>query len=96
MNITVRGVRWKLLFRRIHGNSKAWGLCDIKRREVTIDERTKPVKRLETILHELLHATCWDLSEECVTDFGRDAARILTKLGYSNESDATDGQPKSD
>jgi hypothetical protein len=33
--------------------------------------------RLETLIHESLHATNYDLSEECVEETARDIAKFL-------------------
>lgn len=37
---------------------------------------------LEVCIHEALHAACWDLSEEAVTESAKDIAGILWKLGW--------------
>lgn len=39
-------------------------------------------ERLEVLIHEMLHAAGWHISEEFVTQFAKDAARALTQLGY--------------
>ena len=40
-------------------------------------------RRLEVLLHELLHAANWDqFSEEWVSELARDLARILWRSGY--------------
>lgn len=94
MNITVRGKRWKLVFERLRDAWKCWGMCDApttRGKRIRIDSRLTGQHRLEILLHEILHAAHWDASEELVAEFAEDAARILTQLGYTNESKATDG-----
>jgi len=95
MNVTVRGKRWKLVFERIRDGLNSWGFCDAPTtpgKHIRIDSRLSGQHRLEILLHEILHAAHWDASEELVQEFAEDAARILTKLGYTNEStQATDG-----
>lgn len=94
MNVTIRGQRWRIVNRKIPDKKEAWALCSPETRLITIDSRAPRRKHLELLLHEILHAVCFDLGEQCVSDYGRDAARILKRLGYSNERQAKDGSDK--
>lgn len=99
MNVTIRGKRWRLLFERIKDSLNVWGYCDAPTnigKTIKIDSRLHGQHRLEILIHELLHAGSWDLSEETVQEFAEDCARILTKLGYTNESGAKDGNSSRD
>lgn len=76
---TVR--RKKLLWRytRLKGSAIGWAYHDKK---ILIDDRLAGKKRLDTEIHEFLHAAFPDLSEEAVTETATDLARILWSLGY--------------
>ncbi len=87
MRVRVRGKLWRLLFERLPKSADYFGVCDapnVHNKAIRVDRRLSGEKRLEVVLHELLHAGHWDMSEEAVEEFARDAARILTRLGYHN------------
>lgn len=90
MIVTVRGRRWDLLFERLAKTRQCDGLCDPPQKpgkKIRIEQSLSGERRLEIILHELMHAGHWDMSEEAVEEFAADAARILTKLGYKDRTD---------
>lgn len=83
--LTINGKRYRLRFvryrKRLHGE------CDpphAPAKEIWIDERLHGEKRLEILIHEMLHAAFWWLSEESVDRVGKDLARALTRLGYKD------------
>lgn len=41
--------------------------------------------RLDTVIHEALHACFPDMREEAITQSARDIARLLDRLGYRTE-----------
>ena len=85
MMVTVRGKRWNLVFARL---KKCFGSCDSKdvpKKKIRISNKLRGVKKLDTIIHELLHAGMWDISEECVREMATDIAKTLDKLGYKEE-----------
>jgi hypothetical protein len=45
--------------------------------------RKDPERLLCVIFHEILHASGWHLDEEFVDRYAEDAARIVTKLGFT-------------
>lgn len=96
MQVTIRGERWRIRFAKLPDRRDAWALCSPDRKLITIDPRAPKHRLMELLLHEILHAACFDLSELCVSDYGRDAARILKRFGFSNESDAKDGNRSGD
>lgn len=66
------------------GQQGALGLCDDPDsvgKAIAIDRRLKGFDRLETVIHELLHAGLWDLDEELVGVLANDYARALWRLG---------------
>ena len=86
MRVTVRGKRWALRFTALR---KCHGSCEsptTKRKEIRINSKLKGVKLLDTLVHELLHAGGWDMSEEWVHEMGTDIAKALWDLGYRRKT----------
>lgn len=86
-HFTLAGLRWLLRFTRLRGNAAGWAyLPDAKnpamKRKILIDSSLKGRPRMETIIHECLHACYPTVSEEHITDSARDIARVLWTLGY--------------
>ena len=85
MYVTVRGKRWRLKFGRLKPTADYHGICDAPStpaKTITVNSRLRGEKRLEVLIHELLHAGHWDWDEEAVEEFARDLARVLVRLGY--------------
>lgn len=85
MQVTLRGKRWEFTRPRMAD----WGQCepvDRLAKRIRVHRDLTGIDELDTILHELLHAVLWDLSEETVEECGTDIARVLWKLGYRRES----------
>ncbi len=79
--VQVRGKRYKLVFEKLDG---VYGLCEhpeTQDKTIRIDSRLRGKKLVEIVLHEVIHASCWDLDEEAVTELARDATHILERLG---------------
>lgn len=61
------------------------GECDYpeyKHPEIRLSSTLKGEKRkLEILIHECLHACCWDLDESVVAETAADIANALYKLG---------------
>lgn len=88
-HVTIDGKRWLLRFTRLTGNAAGWTYFDnAKRPRILIDEKLKGGTRLETILHELLHASLGpNISEEAITEAAKVQRRVLTMLGYREVTD---------
>jgi hypothetical protein len=65
------------------------GVCEspaVKGKRILIREGLKPEVELETVLHELLHASAFEvLAEEFVQATAADLARALTRLGWKRD-----------
>ena len=86
MKVILRGRAYTLKFGTVPDDGD--GLCDPPDKvgkTITINSKLKGERRLDVIIHELLHATNWDLDEVPVNDTATDIARVLTRLGYKNE-----------
>jgi len=64
------------------GRTKAWGLADISRRVVELDERLKGKKHLEILTHELIHLLLPDATEEEVEEISINLTQVLWSEGY--------------
>ena len=62
------------------------GKCDdpaTSDKEIVVKkEANDPLEELDTILHEALHATYWDIKERDIASGARAIARFLWRLGY--------------
>ena len=88
-HVTIDGKRWLLRFTRLTGDAAGWTYFEsAKRPRILIDERLRAGARLETIVHELLHASLGPtISEESVTEAARVIRRTLWALGYREVDD---------
>ena len=89
----IAGKKWPWRYTRLRGGAAGWTFMrDPKNQTLTekvlIDSRLKGRARLETEIHEFLHAANPTQSEEHVTQQGKDLARILWCLGYRIREDA--------
>lgn len=85
MRITILGKRWNLRFLPKHPRRDHFGRCDaphLRGKTIVVESGHSDEKTLEIVLHELLHAGAWNLSEETVQHWACDVASILTKLGF--------------
>lgn len=83
----INGVRWLWRYTSLKGSAQGWTFMpDPKNPNVTkkilIDDRLRGRARLNTEIHEFLHAANPTQSEEHVTQQGNDLTRILWSLGY--------------
>jgi hypothetical protein len=88
-HVTIDGKRWLLRFTRLKGDAAGWTFFDNSvRPRILIDERLRAGPRMETIVHELLHASLGpSISEEAVTEAARVIRRTLWNLGYREVAD---------
>ncbi len=83
----IGGVRWLWRYASLKGSAIGWTyMPDPKNlnviKKVLIDERLTGRARMNTEIHEFLHAANPTQSEEHVTQQGDDLTRILWALGY--------------
>ncbi len=64
------------------------GICDAETRTIKVAKSLTGLLELETILHEMGHATGEFLDEDFVTERARDESRGLWQLGYRRLSPA--------
>ena len=81
-HITIDGKRWLLRFTKLTGDAAGWTFFDNSARpRILIDEKLKAWTRVETILHEILHASLGpNISEEAITEAAKVQRRVLAML----------------
>ena len=90
-HVTIDGKRWLLRFTKLKGDAAGWTFFDnASKPRILIDEKLRGGARLETILHELLHASLGpNISEEAITEAAKVQRRVLTMLGYKEVHDGS-------
>lgn len=82
MRVTVNGKRWLVRFVPRLANCGDCDPPDAKGKTIRIQAGMQPQLELDTVIHELMHAGNWSLSEEHVNQVATDIAAALWKLGY--------------
>lgn len=88
MRIQVVGKRWNLKF--VPRLTSVYGNCqspNTRGKQIRVLAALRGQKRLEIIVHELLHAASWQLDEEFVSEAACDIAKVLWDLGYRCDKD---------
>lgn len=84
--VLIRGKRWRLLFTRELSHQHL-GECDhpsTRNKAIRIRKSLRGELRLDTLIHETLHAGYPDMSEDAINQVASDVARVLWKVGYRN------------
>jgi hypothetical protein len=95
--VTVNQKRWRLVFRQLDKNEH--GRCDaphVKNKQISISPTVLNDEELylATVLHEILHAACWSLDEEYVTEYAKAAAKTAIRLGFRLTEEPHGKKPK--
>lgn len=75
-----RGKRWRVEFKKL---ARHYGKCDHPRasgKTIVMSPEGDIFERIDTALHEGLHAALWDLKEETVTEVAHDLTRFVCRL----------------
>ena len=78
------------------GNRQALGLWEevnVNTSLISIDERLKGFQRLLIVLHEALHETCRDWTEEKVVAVSEFLARVLWECDYRHVDHSGEAKP---
>lgn len=85
MRVTIAGKRWMLKF--VPRRQRKWrGLCRYDISTIQIEEGQSQVQELDTVIHEVLHASLPPIDETYVAETATDIARILMRLGWQKQS----------
>lgn len=83
IKVIIEGSQWRWVYRSLRRTRPVTlGLCDWEKKTVTICTSCEGLERLDTELHEALHATQFFASEEHTEEVATTLAQILWKLGY--------------
>lgn len=82
---TIAGEKWAWVYRSLR-RKKLCGLCEYDKRTVSICKSLSGLDRLDTELHEALHACQGFASEEHVAEVATTLATILWSLGYRRDA----------
>jgi hypothetical protein len=91
--VTIRGHQVRIKFVDepiIYDGFECDGLADepgATDRTIQIRNSLTPARKLDVLIHEMLHIAYWDLSEEAISEAATDIARVLQFLGYRQEPD---------
>lgn len=89
MKGVIRGTEYTIRTARLRAHR---GDCDsprCKSPEIRIANKIQGMEELEVLIHELLHAAYWDLSEDAVANPAYDIAKVLWDWGYRKEQKGT-------
>ena len=77
---TIRGDVWRVEFANIgdYGHCE-YGSCRRTRR-IRLSPSQSDAELLDTVIHEMIHAQDWDLSEEAVTQRANEIAAVVERL----------------
>lgn len=83
---TLSGLRWRIRFvKSSQIPFDRWADCsspDDPKREIRVRQVLRGKAKLETVIHEALHAQTWSRSEEDVRRSARELAALLWRIGY--------------
>jgi len=91
LTVKLRAAPWSITWpaklpppdRDAHGTCKRRNQADgSKGGLIRIDGSATDRIRMETEIHEIMHACLWDLDEAAVSETARDMAKALWKIGY--------------
>ena len=82
-NIRLNGEPWMLLYTK--HKKGVWGQCHHDQQMIEISRRAKGRLELDTLIHEMIHATNPWLTEEVVNETATNIAAVLWKLGYRKQ-----------
>lgn len=84
MFVTIRGRRYRLLaVPRLPEDRD--GDCTSpsdKGRMIRYRRALRGQRKMEVLIHEMLHAALWDLDEQAVEETAHDLSRALWRMGY--------------
>lgn len=80
--VYIAGQRWKITRARLRN---LYGDCNYELRRIRVDDRLTGSDRLDTLLHELIHARWPDIAEESVAEFAGMLTTVLEQEGYSRD-----------
>ena len=84
--VTLRGKRWRICYSPYEKYGECESPCE-KNKLITLRDDLAGKDKLDTIIHEALHACLWDLDEEAVHGTAKGIATFLWRMGYRTKED---------
>ena len=83
MRVELRGKRWNLEAVEYlqDGSCGSIDPPDAVQKRILISLSQTPIDKLDTVIHECLHACVPDLDEDCVTETATGIAKVLHRMG---------------
>lgn len=93
IRFTVNGKKWVI---EIEDRDGLWGECDLETGRITLHSvlRNATRKRLEILIHEVIHACFPDASEESVTEAGKVLSSVCWQDGWRRQMASIKGRGK--
>ena len=78
-HVTINNERWTIRFTKLRGGAAGW--CDWDKRLIHVDSRLKGQAKVDTIAHEIGHATLGPhIAEESITELGRVHGSVFYRI----------------
>ncbi len=91
IRVTIAGNEWTVRRARL---KRVYGYCDHAKREIVIDAATAPDIQWQTLIHEAMHASAPDLSEDAILRIEADIVAVLRGCGdWFGAARGTDARP---
>jgi len=79
--VTLRGTEWDVWLTRENLGLDEYGVCNYDNHTILVEPALKGVERLDTVIHELLHACLPDTAEHSIGETATDLAAALVEIG---------------
>lgn len=83
--IEIHGNKWLVRFTRLRGKAVGW--CDYSKKKIMVADRLPLQAKVDTLIHEVIHAVHSQLSEEAVTYTGTKIAEALFLTGLVEDKE---------
>lgn len=82
MRVKINGRLWDLVFTNLQTIDGDCAAPTDKGKRIRVASTLRGERRLDVLLHEMLHAGAWNLDESTVSTIASDMSRVLWRLGY--------------
>jgi hypothetical protein len=83
--IAIDGKAWRIKIQRPPAREPYDGLCDKDSRTIYLHPDSLGDRGIELVCHEIVHARCFDLDEECVEEIGRLVSEVCGWVARQND-----------
>ena len=86
--VRIGDVRWTI--RRCPVPKDRWGDCDPEKKLIRVSDKLAGCDLMDVMLHEMIHARWWCLSECEVREFAEEAAGVMELFGFRDRHEEED------